>query len=59
MSKIRIGQKVKFRIGRGFSMGTVTALAGDKALLLTRGGKEITRRIEALSVPKTGAEEDE
>jgi hypothetical protein len=43
-----IGDKVKYRAGRGYATGTVAEVGQETAKITTSGGKSVSRRLEAL-----------
>jgi len=46
---IQVGDRVKFRAGRGFAVGRVANSDGTIATIATCGGKLVNRKVDSLS----------
>lgn len=46
MSEIKVGDRVRFRAGKGYSEGRVTNIGAKTAMILTAGSKYVSRRLE-------------
>jgi hypothetical protein len=54
----RVGQKVKYKSGRGFAIGKIAAPPVEgKVLIESASGRQITRKVEGLLDPNDDAEE--
>ena len=56
MVKVRVGQRVRYRVGRGWSIGKVIEKDGDFAVVQTANGKALRREIAALQPPSVSEE---
>lgn len=55
MSEIYVGDRVKFRAGRGHSTGRVANIAEGMATIATDAGKNVNRKLSQLAkVPHVG-----
>lgn len=48
--QIKPGDRVRFRAGRGYAVGTVANVAAGKVLINTAKGKSLTRKLSQLSL---------
>lgn len=56
MSKINVGDRVKFRAGRGYGEGRVANIAEGVATISTKGGKLVNRIVKMLELVECGNE---
>ena len=50
MSEIRVGDRVKFRAGRGYALGRVANIAEGMATIATDAGKNVNRKLRQLEL---------
>lgn len=56
MSEIRVGDRVKFRAGRGHAVGRVANIAEGMATITTDAGKNVNRLLRALELVRAATD---